>query len=334
MSTLIDTACEDSALTASLRAGLARVVSVFDGHLGSELECVTELTALVERYRGKMLRPTLTLLAGLASGSRGLTREHEVLAAVAEMIHMATLVHDDVLDEAETRRRGRTVCALHGNETAVILGDYLISSSFHLCSTLGKPEWSERIGAVTTTLCEGELLQLVNRGNVALREETYFDIIRMKTGSLIGLACELGALASGAAAAEVEALGAYGREVGAAFQIQDDLLDLLGDEATVGKSVRKDQEKGKLTLPLIRHLARTAEPGRDGEAYGAFSAAADPAEHAALVARMREDGSIESARDTALGLVERARGRLEALPECPARQMLDAMALAAVSRAF
>lgn len=333
MTTLIDLTATDTELSRELRRLLAETAAVFDAHLESDLACVGELTALVERYRGKMLRPTLTLLSGMATGEAA--REHTVLAAVVEMIHMATLVHDDVLDEAETRRRGRTVSALHGNETAVILGDYLISSSFHLCSTLGRPEWSERIGRVTTELCAGELLQLVNRGNIALAERTYFDIIERKTGSLIGLACELGALASGAPGAEVEELGAFGREVGAAFQIQDDLLDLLGEEGVVGKSVRKDQEKGKLTLPMIRHLERVAASGRKGEAQAAFRAAADPAEQDALVRRMREDGSIDSASATARGLVEQARGRLGAIPKGGgAREMLAAMASAAVSRSY
>ncbi len=334
MSTLLELAAGDAELATELRAALGRVVEIFDGHLESDLECVGELTRQVERYRGKMLRPTLTLLCGMASGERRAGREHETLAAVVEMIHMATLVHDDVLDEADTRRRGRTINALRGNEAAVILGDYLISSAFHLCSTLGRPEVSERIGRVTTTLCAGELLQLDNRGNAALDEAMYFDIIDRKTASLIGLACELGARASGASAEEVESLRAFGAGVGAAFQIQDDLLDLLGDEGVVGKSVRKDQEKGKLTLPMIRHLERVSREGREDEARAAFEAAGDPGRQAELIAALRGDGSIESASRTARGLVEEATGLLEALPGSPARDLLGAMAGAAVARAF
>jgi octaprenyl-diphosphate synthase len=281
-----------------------------------------------------MLRPTLTLLGGLAAGRGDLTRAHHTLAAVVEMIHMATLVHDDVLDEAETRRRGKTVNALSGNETAVILGDYLFSSAFHLASTLGEPAVSERIGRVTTTLCAGELLQLSNRGNAALDEDTYFQIIHRKTASLIALAAELGARASGAGENEQQALHDFGLDVGAAFQIQDDLLDLLGEEGVVGKSVRKDQEKGKLTLPLIRHLARMNRNGRREEAREAFAAARDPERHATLVARLRADGSIDSALQTARDLADRARERLAALPESPARDLLNAMAGAAVERRF
>jgi len=330
----LDLASAEAGLSEELRCGLDRVARVFDEHLRSDLECVEGLVAHVARYRGKMLRPSLTLLSGLASGRAAITREHETLAAVVEMIHMATLVHDDVLDEAETRRRGRTVNALSGNETAVILGDYLISSAFHLCSTLGSPAVSERIGRVTTTLCAGELLQLSNRGNDALDERTYFQIIERKTASLIALASELGARASDASDAEQRALHDFGLDVGAAFQIQDDLLDLLGDEGVVGKSVRKDQEKGKLTLPLIRHLERMNRDGRSEEAREAFAAARDPERHATLVSRLREDGSIDSALRTARELTERARERLGALPASPARDLLEAMAGAAVERRF
>jgi octaprenyl-diphosphate synthase len=334
MTTLLDLAAGGAELSDELRGGLDRVARVFDDHLRSDLECVQGLTAHVARYRGKMLRPTLTLLSGLAAGSGRVSREHDVLAAVVEMIHMATLVHDDVLDEAETRRRGRTINALSGNETAVILGDYLISSAFHLCSTLDEPAVSERIGRVTTTLCAGELLQLSNRGNEALDERTYFQIIERKTASLIALACELGARASDASAAEHEALHDFGLDVGAAFQIQDDLLDLLGEEVVVGKSVRKDQEKGKLTLPLIRHLERMNRDGRQDEAREAFAAARDPERQAALVAKLRADGSIESAAETARELTARARARLGGLAASPARELLEAMAEAAVQRRF
>lgn len=334
MTTLHEMPAADAALLSRLTEGLGRVVLVFDQHLTSDLTCVGELTAHVARYRGKMLRPTLTMLCGLATGRREITSEHHTLGAVVEMIHMATLVHDDVLDEAETRRCGRTINAMRGNETAVILGDYLISSAFHLCSTLGRPEIAERIGRVTTTLCAGELLQLTNRGNAQLDERTYFQIIERKTASLIGLACELGALASGAGETETEAVRSFGMDVGAAFQIQDDLLDLLGDEGVVGKSVRKDQEKGKLTLPLIRHLQRMNQGGRSDEADEAFRAARNPGRQANLVARLREDGSIASAVESAQELVARAQSRVGGLPESPARELLSAMAAKAVDRRF
>ena len=146
-----------------------------------------------------------------------LNEGHRVVAAVVEMIHMATLVHDDVLDEAEIRRRGRTINGLHGNEMAVMLGDYLISNAFHLCSTLGKPWISLELGSTTNTLCEGELIQLFNRNNMKLDQETYTTIVENKTASLIGASCRLGSLLSGAGEKEAGRLGRFGTMAGSRF---------------------------------------------------------------------------------------------------------------------
>src|SRR5207253_4264657 len=150
----------------------------------------------VSRFRGEMLRPTLVLLAGKASGE--LLDAHITLATVVEMVHMATLVHDDVLDEAELRRKGATINHLRGNEAAVLLGDYLISHSYHLCSSLDSQFASRLIARTTNTVCEGELLQIDNRNNVDLDEETYFQIITRKTASLCATCCLLGAHYGGA----------------------------------------------------------------------------------------------------------------------------------------
>src|SRR5207253_2087061 len=150
----------------------------------------------VSRFRGEMLRPTLVLLAGKASGE--LLDAHITLATVVEMVHMSTLVHDDVLDEAELRRKGATINHLRGNEAAVLLGDYLISHSYHLCSSLDSQFASRLIGRTTNELCEGELLQIHNRNNLELDEETYLTIISRKTACLTATCCLLGAKMSGA----------------------------------------------------------------------------------------------------------------------------------------
>src|SRR5690606_33082713 len=139
--------------------------------------------------------PMLVLVSGMATErSSGLCDAHRVVATVVEMVHMATLVHDDILDDAQVRRRGATVNHLHGNESAVMLGDYLISHAYHLCSSLDQPAVSRIIADATNVVCEGELLQLANRNNWALDEKTYFEIIRRKTASLCGTCCRLGAL--------------------------------------------------------------------------------------------------------------------------------------------
>lgn len=336
-----------------LVGGLARVERRFDQALLAELEPVAKLCRHVESYRGKMLRPTLAILCGRAAGCQE-TRSGEDLpdelitvAAVVEMVHMATLVHDDVLDEADTRRRGATVNSLHGNEAAVILGDYLIAASYHLCAGLGDPHYARRIGRVSMDVCSGELLQLHHRGDFALSESTYYDIVSRKTGALVAVACELGARACGADEATQRSLFAFGRDLGIAFQIQDDLLDLTGDEATVGKSVRKDLEKGKLTLPVIHHLA-AASPERRRESLAYLAAASGgvgdagviaeaapvPARDADFALALDQTMSVHYAETTAHRLVAQAKGVLRGLPASPVVTMLDSMADAVVQRAF
>ncbi|MFO0895148.1 MAG: polyprenyl synthetase family protein [Phycisphaerales bacterium] len=312
-------------------SALRDVEAIFERQLASDMPPVNVLCRHVERYRGKMLRPSLVLLSGMAAVGRddagAVTQRHLMVGAVVEMIHMATLVHDDVLDEAEVRRQGRTVNSLQGNETAVMLGDYLISNAFHLCSQAGEPWINLLLGKTTNTLCEGELIQLHNRDNLELDEETYFEIVRRKTASLVAACCLLGARLSGASEELAESLGAFGTDVGTAFQIQDDLLDLSGREDVVGKSLGRDLDKGKLTLPLIIHLSRAGRAERtDAEAAIAARDAG------ALLAMLRRSGALEDARRKALALVERARARLDGLPAGAARDYLAAACGFVVSR--
>jgi octaprenyl-diphosphate synthase len=298
----------DTALAADIAAGLARVETLFEQQLSSDFPAVNDLCRHVERYRGKMLRPTLVIVTGLAFTRDGeaLRPEHDIIAATVEMIHMATLVHDDVLDEAEIRRRGETVNFLRGNETAVMLGDYLISNAFHLCSRAGDPALNLRLGEVTNTLCEGELVQLSRRHDLSLDANTYFEIVRRKTAVLVG---------------------AFGEHLGVAFQIQDDLLDLMGDEATVGKSVGRDLEKGKLTLPMILHIANTRDAARQ-DALRAIAAKDGAALRAALV----RSGSIEAARDEAKRIVAEAKRGLPATRRAHSRELLLELADRVVAR--
>ncbi len=319
----------------AIEDALARVRVRFDEQLRSDLPPVSRLVRHVEHYRGKMLRPTLVAACGLATGP--LLDSHITLAAVCEMVHMATLVHDDVLDEADTRRRGRTVNRLHGNEAAVILGDYLIAGAYHLCSQLDSQAAALLIGRVSMTVCSGELLQLAHRADFSLDEPTYFEIVERKTASLIGAACRLGAWCSGADEPACQRLERFGRDLGVAFQIQDDVLDLTGRESVVGKSVGKDLEKGKLTLPVIHHLA-TCAPVERGRSLLLLERAcgpdhdgrADAAER--IVARLADTDSIGEARKCAANLIERAKGELGALPGSPAKTYLAMMADAVVNR--
>jgi octaprenyl-diphosphate synthase len=336
----------------ALMMGLERVETRFEQQVASDIPPVADLCRHIERYRGKMLRPTLLLLSGLATHPDGIeaiakgpeataalwTEEHIGLAAVVEMIHMATLVHDDVLDEAEIRRRGQTVNRMTDNETAVILGDYLIASAYHLCSTVQGKEAAVAVGDAAMVMCAGELLQLHHRGDWSLDEPTYYEIVRRKTAALIAMSAGLGAAASGASESVQQSLRTYGEKIGIAFQIQDDLLDLTGEERIVGKSVRRDLAKGKLTLPLIHRLA-AADPMERGRVLKLIEASAGegPAGEAAadqLRAGLRDAGSVKYARATATRLLDDALPDLEALPPSPAREMLRFSTEAVVDRRF
>ena len=319
----------DTALAADIAAGLARAETLFESQLSSSFPAVNDLCRHVARYRGKMLRPTLVIVSGLAFTEDGetLSGEHDVIAATVEMIHMSTLVHDDVLDDAEIRRRGTTVNHLHGNEMAVMLGDYLISNAFHLCSRVGDPALNLRLGEVTNTLCEGELVQLSRRHDLTLDENTYFEIVRRKTGALVGVSCELGAMLAGADASASAAMRLFGESLGVAFQIQDDLLDLLGDEQTVGKSIGRDLEKGKLTLPMIMHIARTTGADRSSALR-----AIEAKDGAALRTMLMRSGAIEAARARAVEIVEDAKRGLPATRRTHSRELLLELADRVVAR--
>jgi octaprenyl-diphosphate synthase len=323
-----------ASLTDCISSELAAVADRFHEELNSDLRCVNTLVKHVSRFRGKMLRPCLVLLSGKACApTEKISNALITLATVVEMVHMSTLVHDDVLDEAELRRKGATINHLRGNEAAVLLGDYLISHSYHLCSSLNSVAASRLIAQTTNQVCEGELLQIDNRNNVDLDEQTYLKIITRKTASLCAACCTLGASFSGPPAAPAEQIAqleSYGLSLGIAFQIQDDVLDIVGDSSTVGKTLGIDIEKGKMTLPMI-HFLRTA-----------------PAEHRTLlrsllasreadkVERIRNlilpSPSIAFAQDRARELVDRARRAMASLPDSEAKRVLDTMAEFVVSR--
>lgn len=356
MSAIIDMPSTLQPLQRFMGDALARVERRFDDQLRSDLLPVRRLCQHVERYRGKMVRPMLVVLAGLATegayaGARphavqadgfAISEDHISLAAVCEMIHMATLVHDDVLDEADTRRRGATVNRLHGNEIAVILGDYLFSAAYHLCSSLPGEVGRQAallIGRTGMTLCAGELLQLHHRDNFSLDEQTYFEIVQRKTASLIAAACRLGSLHSlpeAAADSDLpERFSKFGMKLGVAFQIQDDLLDLTGTQSVVGKSVGKDFELGKLTLPIIHHLASVDQDGRAATLRILSGHERDDGHAPArLVTALERTGSIAYARAAAKELVDEGKALIAGIGDSAAKRMLMVMADAVVDRAF
>jgi octaprenyl-diphosphate synthase len=310
---------------------LEAVERLFHDELSTDLRCVNTLVRHVARFRGKMLRPMLVLLTGKAASPDGQLHDaHLTLATVVEMVHMATLVHDDVLDEAELRRKGATINHLRGNEAAVMLGDYLISHSYHLCASLESQFASRLIARTTNQVCEGELLQIDNRHNLELDEETYTKIITRKTAVLTAACCTLGATFAGAEPHVVQQLGDYGLSLGIAFQIQDDILDLLGDESQVGKTLGSDIIKGKMTLPMI-HFLRTA-PAEHRQLLRSLLASRDADKHEQIRNLILPSRSVDYARGVAEKLVERARNALHAVPDSDARRTLDFMAEFVIAR--
>ncbi len=351
MQGVLDIPQELAGLEELIFSSLPRVETVFAGQLVSDLPPVDEMCSYIERYRGKMLRPTLVLLCGAAANpeidahlsnnahDQLITNAHVICGAVCEMVHMATLVHDDVLDEAEIRRRGQTINMLKGNEVSVILGDYLIASAYELCSSLDSPVPSQIVGNASAVMCTGELLQLHNRENLSLDEATYIEILERKTAALIGAACELGALSTlgfdQSTHSTTLALKGFGQKLGIAFQIQDDVLDLLGTEETVGKSVGKDLEKGKLTFPVIHHLEKTGVmDGTRSLMLLQKAASGDTSVFPEITEAIKSTGSIQATQELAESYVQQAKDALDILPASAGRSMLELIADAVIQRSY
>jgi octaprenyl-diphosphate synthase len=308
---------------------LEEVEHILADTLESPWPHVRQLVNHLGHYRGKRLRPALLLLTARACGR--VTPAHATLAAVVEMIHTATLVHDDVLDSATVRRHAATVNAGWGNRASILLGDFLFTHAFHLSSTLGDVRACQVIGAATNRVCEGELQQVCEQGNLFLSEEEYFAIIDAKTAELTACCCRLGALFSGAAPPLVEGLARYGRYLGVAFQIADDLLDVRGEETTAGKSLGTDLEQQKLTLPFIRLLGQ-APPDLAARLRQLLRT---PGNHKreAFVPYLEESGAFAYAQGRAEEFAARARAELDGLPASECRSILRALTDRVVHRA-
>ena len=317
---------------AGLYAPIERELRRVDARLAEELRSDhPEADAVIRhavRLSGKRLRPALLLLAGQAVGP--LRDEHITLAAVVEMIHTATLVHDDVLDEAVIRRHEDTVNARWNNETSVLLGDFLFTHAFYLASTTESTYACRTIGRATNIVCDGELRQTLSSGNVNLTEDEYLAIVEAKTAELCACACELGAHYAGGSTETTARLAAFGRYLGIAFQIADDILDLEGNELATGKSLGTDLAKCKMTLPLI-HARDTLDP-RDRKAFLTALVADGPAGRGVLAEWLARHDSLTYARGQAQLYADRAQAELAALCDGDARSTLASLAHFAISR--
>jgi octaprenyl-diphosphate synthase len=278
-----------------------------------------ELASFFDHLRagsGKMLRPGMVLLAGECFGA--LTEAHIQVSAMVEMIHHATLLHDDVLDEGCKRRGIPTVNYLWGNESAVLLGDFLLSQVFRMAAELDAPV--ARILAQTAAqVCEGELRQTVHRRNWQLSEAQYLEIITEKSASFFGGCCRLGAMLSHADEGGIEAVAQFGLLAGIAFQITDDLLDLAGDETHTGKTLQSDLAKDKPTLAVI-HMLRTLEAARQAQVRALLESPDGTGRELAVL--LERAGSLRYAREQAAEYVARAIQALAEVPSSPAKEAL------------
>jgi octaprenyl-diphosphate synthase len=295
-----------------------------------------EMMPLVEHvggFRGKQLRPVLTFLAGMAmrgaSHGGGLGDDVITVAKVVELLHTATLVHDDVLDSASVRRRLATVNHLNGVEVAVLLGDYIYARAFHMAVQLHDPMAARWLAETVRVICQGEITQILHRFDFAWTEQRYFTVIAEKTASLYAAASRLGGYysmdpqARGGSEGRLRALEEYGLELGIAFQIVDDCLDLDGDEKVVGKSLGTDLSKGKITLPMLYLLQRGNDVAeRLRTVLGTSEAEA--------LRRLRQEFPLEHAiayaMEEAQRRIAKAQACLTQLPPGPARDALHQIA--------
>lgn len=259
---------------------------------------------------GKRLRPALALLAGGATGS--ITSGHVDLAVIIELVHIATLVHDDIMDGAETRRDQPTANAKWGNSLSVLLGDCLFSHALSLSTHFSNNEICRIIADSAASVCSGEIIQTQRRFDLKLTTTEYYKIVEMKTASLFSTACELGAFISEAGPTVIGGLKTFGTKLGIAYQIYDDLLDIAGDEKKVGKTLGTDLQKGKLTLPVL--LLLQSGDDRRRERVRELILHENSTGHDELTELLVSTGAMKTATETAQRFVAEAQSALDAIP--------------------
>lgn len=291
-----------------VREELARVEREFARHLESRVELIPQMGKYLQMSGGKRVRPAVLLMAARLSGYTG---DRAVLnAAVVEFIHTATLVHDDIIDDADTRRGRLTAHSRWGSDVTVLLGDYLYIRSMAMALTQDTLEVVRLLCDVTLRMIEGELHQLTKTGDVAITEEEHFEIIRRKTAHLFSGCAEIGGLLGNVEPVQREALRDYGFDLGIAFQIVDDVLDYVADEAALGKPIGGDLREGKLTLPVIVLLQRGGAEAQDLIQQVVTDAHVSPEQWRTIRDLLVRHGAIEAAFERAVHHGERAKTRL------------------------
>ncbi len=333
-----------AALYAPISDHLAAVESILQTELSSETPFVDQLLEHSWLLGGKRMRPVLLLLSGLAlNGNASMastattgsdadsTAENQklhLMAAAVEMIHTATLVHDDVLDKADLRRHHTTANAKWDNRVSVLLGDYLFTHAFHVASKSGSAPAMGKLAGSSNLVCAGEMKQNFHAGNFEIEESLYFEIISQKTAELCAAACGIGAMLVGGSESEIEKFESYGRDLGIAFQIIDDVLDLVGTPEDVGKTLGTDLFNAKATLPII-HCLKMLPSDQRPEFLNVLIAATDVGRAVEL---MQSTGSIQYAREVAQQHASRAEEFAKSLPLNDATQSLVKIAQFILSR--
>jgi octaprenyl-diphosphate synthase len=315
-------------ITQTIAADMDAVNTVIRQRLHSEVPLVNQIAEYIISAGGKRIRPVLVLLVANAYSYQGVA--HHELAAVVEFIHTATLLHDDVVDESSLRRGRATANALFGNAASVLVGDFLYSRAFQMMVSLNSMRVMQILSDATNVIAEGEVLQLLNMHDPDVSEERYLQVIRSKTAKLFEAAAELGALISGANDEQIAAAGEYGRSLGTAFQLIDDVLDYAGDAAEIGKNVGDDLREGKPTLPLIwlmshgtpeqRQLVRSCIENGDEQHFDT------------ILAAITGSGALDYTRRAAEVAAERAAAAVAGLPASVYKDALLQLARFAVDR--
>jgi len=317
-------------LSPAIGADMAAVDRVLRASLASDVVLIRQVAEYIIGGGGKRLRPALLLLTAKATGHKG--TDHHTLAAVIEMIHTATLLHDDVVDESELRRGHATANAEFGNAASVLVGDFLYSRAFQMMVGVARMRVLAILAETTNAIAEGEVLQLMNAGDADLDEAAYIDVIQRKTARLFEAAARIGAVLGDAAPEVEDALARYGMHLGTAFQLVDDILDYSGQAESIGKNVGDDLAEGKMTLPLIHALAHgTAEEAaviRHAVAGGGRT------DFAPVIAAIARTGALAYARQRADSEVRQAAACLDALPDSPDRRTLLELTTFASTRTY
>ena len=310
-------------IVALVEDDLVKVEAIFAEQVRSDVKLVGEIGRYVQEGGGKRIRPALLLLGCRLSGYRG--DRSILLASVVEFIHTATLLHDDIIDEATVRRGRRSVNSRWGNDITVLLGDYLYTKSMAMALSQDNLKILRLLSEVTLRMIEGEILEIERNSDLEVKIEDHMDIMRRKTADLFGACMRIGAILGDVGDERERALQSYGLNLGLCFQMVDDLLDFTAEEATLGKPVANDLREGKLTLPMIFLLRRARTAAAPKLQAVLEDRGFDRVSREEIVRLAREHGALEEAREMAAQYAERARRDLSAFDRSPYREALEAL---------